>query len=82
MADGWALYERLADVLQCRLLFVEKVRFFSVVASTQGLTIRIYRATRGAGTGSGFSLTMDDQPTYPLIFEHRELDKISKGPSS
>ena len=55
--------------------FFDKVRFFSVVASTEGLTIRIHRATKEPADGSdqGFITT-----GYPLRFEYREYCKIGK----
>ena len=55
--------------------FFDKVRFFSVVASTEGLTIRIHRATKEPADGSdqGFITT-----GYPLRFEYREYCKIRK----
>ena len=49
--------------------FFAKVRFFSVVASTEGLTIRIHRATLDPEVGySG----------YPLKFEYQTFSKIEK----
>lgn len=52
-------------------IFFAKVRFFSVVASTQGLTIRIHRATKTPANGTGFDYIMTGRPDYPLQFEHR-----------
>ncbi|MCJ1381632.1 hypothetical protein MMC17_004743 [Xylographa soralifera] len=57
-------------------IFFDQVRFFTVVASTEGLTIRIHRATREDGTGEGF--IMEDHPEYPLRFEYQEFCKIAK----
>lgn len=56
-------------------IFFTKVRFFSVVASTEGLTIRIHRATREPedGLDQGFII-----PEYPLRFEYRELYRFQK----
>lgn len=55
--------------------FFTKVRFFSVVASTEGLTIRIHRATREPADGSDQGFVTKD---YPLRFEYREFGKIRK----
>ena len=55
--------------------FFTKVRFFSVVASTEGLTIRIHRATR---EGLRLGLTMSERNDYPLRFEHREFARIDR----
>ncbi len=45
--------------------FFPKVRFFSVVASTEGLNIRIRRATREP---SHISLIMPERPDYLIVF--------------
>ena len=57
---------------QHEVAFFEKVRFFSVVASTEGLTIRIHRATKDA---AGWSLIV---PDYPLKFKYREFFTIQR----
>lgn len=59
-------------------LFFAKVRFFSVVASTEGLTIRIHQATQEPADGSDLGLIMPNTPDYPLKFEHREFARIPK----
>ncbi|ERF70000.1 hypothetical protein EPUS_03552 [Endocarpon pusillum Z07020] len=56
--------------------FFDKVRFFSAVASTEGLIIRIHRATREPSDGSGIGLIMKDRPEYPLRFEYQEFARI------
>lgn len=56
-------------------IFFNKVRFFSVVASNQGLRIRIHRATKVL---TDDDLIMKDRPDYPLQFEFRELAKFAK----
>jgi hypothetical protein len=55
--------------------FFAKVRFFSVVASTEGLAIRTHRATREPANGSdqGFII-----PEYPLRFEYREFCSVPR----
>jgi hypothetical protein len=55
--------------------FFAKVRFFSVVASTEGLAIRIHRPTREPANGSdqGFII-----PEYPLRFEYREFCNMTR----
>lgn len=58
--------------------FFSEVRFFSVVASTEGLTIHIHRATKEPADGSGEGLIMKDRPEYPLRFEHREFYSIGR----
>ena len=50
--------------------YFDKVRFFSVVASTEGLTIRIHRATK-----SDRNLII---PDYPLSFKYVELFRVYK----
>lgn len=60
-------------------IFFEKVRFFSAVATTQGITIRVHRATRVPKDGSGPGLIMKDTPQYPLMFEHRTFCVIHKN---
>ena len=59
-------------------LFFKEVRFFSVVASTEGLTIRIHRATKGRGDESDIGLIMPDRSDYPLRFEHEEFARVEK----
>ncbi|KAI9873676.1 MAG: hypothetical protein M1830_010728 [Pleopsidium flavum] len=55
--------------------FFTKVRFFSVVASTEGLTMRIHRATRDA---AGWALILKNRPEYPLKFKYREFFTIQR----
>ena len=59
-------------------IFFKEVRFFSVVASTEGLTIRIHRATRGRADRSDLGHIMPDRPDYPLRFEYEEFDRVEK----
>lgn len=58
-------------------IFFAKVRFFSVVASNGGLTIRIHRATREIGSDRGF--IMRDRPDYPLRFEYQDILTIERS---
>lgn len=58
--------------------FYAKVRFFSVVASTEGLTIRIHRATQEPADGSDQGFIMPSRPDYPLRFEYQEFARIHK----
>ena len=58
--------------------FFEKVRFFSVVASTEGLTIRIHRAIEMPVNKSAESFIMPDKTDYPLKFEHQEFFTVQK----
>jgi hypothetical protein len=55
--------------------FFAKVRFFSVVASTEGLTIRTHRATREPANGSDQGFIIAE---YPLRFEYREFCSIPR----
>jgi hypothetical protein len=59
--------------------FFTKVRFFSVVASTEGLNIRIHRATREPAEGNGrVGLIMKERPDYPLRFEYQDFISIQR----
>ena len=58
--------------------FSTKVRFFSVVASTEGLTVRIHRATQEPAVDSDQGFIMPSRPDYPLGFEYQEFAKIHK----
>jgi hypothetical protein len=58
--------------------FFTQVRFFSVVASTEGLIIRIHRATREPADGSDIGLIIKERPDYPLRFEYEEFFKIQR----
>ncbi|MCJ1399256.1 hypothetical protein MMC11_002458 [Xylographa trunciseda] len=59
-------------------IFFEKVRFFSVGASTEGLTVRIHRAVRDPGDKTGLGFIMKNRPDYPLRFEHQNFAHIPK----
>ncbi|MCJ1430688.1 hypothetical protein MMC27_000038 [Xylographa pallens] len=59
-------------------IFFEKVRFFSVGASTEGLTIRVHRAARDPSDKTGLGFIMKDRPDYPLRFEHQNFAHIQK----
>ena len=62
--------------------FFTKVRVFSVVASTEGLTIRIHRATRVPADVSGPGFVVEGsfgKPGYPLRFEFQEFSSIEKA---
>lgn len=73
------MFEFFRDAgLQHENKFFSEVRFFSVVASTEGLIIRIHRATKEPADGSGEGLIDDDRPDYPLRFEHRDFYKIER----
>ena len=60
---------------QHREKFFSEVRFFSAVASTEGLNVRIHRATQVAENGSEDDFII---PGYPLRFEFREFVRVSK----
>ena len=55
--------------------FFSEVRFFSAVASTEGLNVRIHRATQVADDSSEDDFPI---PGYPLRFEFRVFRKIPK----
>lgn len=53
--------------------FYDSVRFFSVVATTEGILIRIHRAVKEPNPGRWI---MPNIPEYPLRFEYRTFLKI------
>ena len=55
--------------------FFSEVRFFSTVASTEGLTIRIHRAVEVPENSSEYDFVV---PGYPLRFEFREFADIKQ----
>lgn len=55
--------------------FFSEVRFFSAVASTEGLNIRIHRAIEIPENSSKFDFVV---PGYPLRFEFREFANVKK----
>ena len=55
--------------------FFSEVRFFSAVASTEGLNIRIHRATEVPENSSKYDFVV---PGYPLRFEFREFANVKK----
>ena len=88
--DPTALYQSLNNASQAlhnmfeffndagprhRAKFFSEVRFFSAVASTEGLIVRIHRAVQVAENGSEDSDTI---PNYPLRFEFRELERVPR----
>jgi hypothetical protein len=60
-------------------IFFSEVRFFSAVASSEGITIRIHRATKVPMDRTGRRLIIPDKPEYPLAFEHRVFCRIEKS---
>lgn len=70
------MYEFFQDAgPEHRAHFFEKVRFFSVVGSAEGLTIRIHRATEEQEDGSGLGFVVRG---YPLRFEYEEYLRIGR----
>jgi len=57
-------------------VFLDKVRFFSVVANRKGIIVRIHRAIRNPDDASPWELVMPDRPDYRLKFEFREFQRI------
>lgn len=57
--------------------FFDKIRFFSVVANTQGILIRIHRAIELPRDARRFELVMWDRPEYRLNFEYREWARLT-----
>ena len=58
--------------------FFEKVRFFSVVATGQGLIIRIHRAIRLPKGAKELNLVMPKRPDYPLRFHFENYERIDR----
>ena len=76
------MYEIFRDAgPQHEEIFFEKVRFFSIVTSTAGLTIRIHRATRDAVDESDVGEPDAGRiiPEYPLRFLHSEYCRIGQA---
>ncbi|KAL9608452.1 MAG: hypothetical protein Q9167_006720 [Letrouitia subvulpina] len=72
------LYEFFQDAGPThRQTFFDKIRFFSVVANTQGILIRIHRAIEIPQDTSPFRLVMPDRPEYRLNFEYREFARLT-----
>lgn len=61
-----------------RKIFFDKVRFFSVVSSTNGMLVRIHRAVEISEDVDPRSLIMPDQPKYRLKFEYKEFARINE----
>jgi hypothetical protein len=60
-----------------RQIFFDKIRFFSVVANTQGILIRIHRAIEIPQDTSHFELVMPDRLEYRLNFEYKEFARLT-----
>ena len=91
LEDPKALYQCLNDASQAlnnfyeffqdagpthKQIFFDKIRFFSVIANTQGILIHIHRAIELPQDASRFELVMPDRPEYRLHFEHREFARL------
>ncbi|EXJ69357.1 uncharacterized protein A1O5_07393 [Cladophialophora psammophila CBS 110553] len=59
--------------------FFAKVRFFSAVASTEGVWIRIHRATREPEDGSDQGFILPKRKDYPLRFEFRNFAHVIRA---
>ncbi|MCJ1281870.1 hypothetical protein MMC26_001193 [Xylographa opegraphella] len=71
------MYEFFRDAgPQHKKLFFDKVRFFSVGASTEGLTIRIHQAINDAEEEFPQGSII---PDYPLRFEYKDFFTIPKA---
>ncbi|KAL9592096.1 MAG: hypothetical protein Q9179_007058 [Wetmoreana sp. 5 TL-2023] len=92
LEDPKALYQSLNNASQAlnnfyeffqdagptyRQIFFDKIRFFSVVANTQGILIRIHKAIEIPQDASHFELVMPDRPEYRLNFEYREFARLT-----
>ena len=92
LEDPKALYQSLNNASQAlnnfyeffedagpthRQIFFNKIRFFSVIANTQGILIHIHRAIETPQDASHFELVMPDRPEYRLNFEYREFAKLT-----
>ena len=60
-------------------IFYDKVRFFSVVANTDGILVRIHRAIRVPDNASPCELVLPDRPDYRLEFEFQEFQRIQEA---
>ena len=60
-----------------RQIFFDKIRFFSVVANTHGILIRIHRAIEIPQDASHYAIVMPDRPEYRLKFEYREFARLT-----
>ena len=60
-----------------RQIFFDKIRFFSVVANTEGILIRIHRAIEIPQDANRFELVIPDRPEYRLNFEYREFARLT-----
>ena len=71
------MYEFFRDAgPQHEQVFFDQVRFFSIGASTEGLTIRIHRAINDAEDEFPHGLII---PEYPLRFEYKDIFTIPKA---
>ena len=92
LEDPKALYQSLNNASQAlhnfyeffqdagpthRQIFFDKIRFFSVVANTQGILIRIHRAIEIPQDARRSGLVMPDRPEYRLSFEYREFATLT-----
>ena len=92
LEDPKALYQSLNNASQAlnnfyeffqdagpphRQIFFDKIRFFSVVANTQGILVRIHRAIEIPQDASHLELVMPDRPEYRLNFEYREFARLT-----
>ena len=59
-------------------IFFDKVRFFSVVANTQGVLIRIHRAMEVPEDARRFALVIPNRPEYRLRFEYQEFARLTR----
>lgn len=57
--------------------FFDRVRFFSVVANSQGILIRIHRAVEIPREANRYELVMADRPEYRLKFKYREWARLT-----
>ncbi|KAL9616360.1 MAG: hypothetical protein Q9160_008754 [Pyrenula sp. 1 TL-2023] len=74
------MFEFFRDAgLEYEKIFFDKVRFFSVVASTEGLTIRIHRATPLDPEKPRLPFILLENHNYPLSFEYQEFLRLEKA---
>lgn len=92
LEDSKALYQSLNNASQAlnnfyeffqdagpthKQIFFDKIRFFSVVANTQGVLIRIHRAIELPQDAGPRALVMPNRPEYRLKFVYREWAKLT-----
>lgn len=92
LEDSKALYQSLNNASQAlnnfyeffqdagpthKQIFFDRIRFFSVVANSRGILIRIHRAVEIPREANRYELVMVDRPEYRLNFKYREWARLT-----